>query len=220
MKKSITYTVPTDWSDINLKKWLELQKELENYKDDEEAQGAVMLNVLCGISADIIPHLPKGKFDSVKERINKLPDPTKLPLKRFVVIDGVEYGLEPNLSEMTYACYADITQYETAGIDKNWGKIMSILYRPVVRKLNGLYEIEPYRAKIDDSIWLEQGMDLHFGTMFFFLATSMDLYKDTLKFLRVEGIPPSIRQTLEKSGRLIIQFMNSQTEIYQGLTKL
>jgi len=216
MKKEIKIIIPTSWEDITLRKWLELQKDLENYSDDEEAMGALMLHHLCNLSPDIIKQLPKSKYESIKERINNLGNPEDLPLQRFVVIDGIEYGIEPNLGDMSYASYADISQYESAGIDKNWGKIMSILYRPVKRKLNDLYEIEPYRAKIDDSKWLDIPMDIHFGTMFFFLATSMDLYKDILRFSKVEDMDHNTRQTLVESGNLILQSMNSRMGTYRG----
>jgi hypothetical protein len=219
MKTEITISVPTSWGDITLEKWLGLQKDLVNYSDDEEAQGALMLHHLCNISADVIQKIPKVQFEKIKNQINSLPDPRKLPLTRFIKIDGVEYGLEPNLGDMTYACYADISQYESAGIDKNWGKIMSILYRPVKRKLNDLYEIEPYKAIINEEPWLKQSMDLHFGTMFFFLVTSMDLYKDILRFSKGLETHPNTKRILEKSGKLIAQFMNSQMVTYQDLMK-
>ena len=35
MKQTISIQVPDKWNDISLKKYLALQSDLENYKDDE-----------------------------------------------------------------------------------------------------------------------------------------------------------------------------------------
>jgi hypothetical protein len=64
---------------------------------------------------------------------------------------------------MSYGAYADISQYESVGIDKNWGKIMNILYRPVVRRISDIWEIEPYKAIDREQLWLDVTMDIHFG---------------------------------------------------------
>ena len=44
--KEISLTIPTDYSSITLKKYLALQKDLDNYRDDEEAMGGVILGNL------------------------------------------------------------------------------------------------------------------------------------------------------------------------------
>lgn len=211
MKETLEVTIPTSWEDISLKTWLGLQAELESYSDNEEAQTACLFWHLCGIPADKTKSLPKSSYTHIKGKLDSIPSPNSLELQRFVTIDGIEYGFEPNLGEMSYGAYADLTQYESAGIDKNWSKIMSILYRPVTKKMGDMYSIEPYAGVVDDTKWLDVRMDVHYGAMFFFLHTSMDLYKDTLNSMtHREEIPHSIRRILAESGKLILQFTNSQ----------
>ena len=211
MKETLEVTIPTGWEDITLRTWLELQTELESYKDNEEAQTASLFWHLCGIPADRTRSLPKSSYTHIKGRLDSIPQPNTLELQRFVKIDGIEYGFEPNLGEMAYGAYADLTQYESAGIDKNWSKIMSILYRPVTKKVGDMYSIQPYGGFVDDTKWLDVRMDVHYGAMFFFLYTSMDLYKDTLNSMtKMEEIPHSIRRILAESGKHILQFTNSQ----------
>ena len=41
--KEIELKVPTSYADITLKQWIELQNELEAYKDDGDAVTALML---------------------------------------------------------------------------------------------------------------------------------------------------------------------------------
>ena len=106
---------------------------------------------------------------------------------------------------MSYGAYAVITQYEQITIDKNWAKIMSILYRPVTKKLMGTYEIETYSGKIDSDKFMNTTMDVNFGTLFFFINLLKGLQKSILKSLKEEELPLPIKSILERSGRLILQ---------------
>jgi hypothetical protein len=213
MKKNLKLTIPTEWKDIQLGKWLLIQKDLENYKDEVDAQMGILIHHFTGLEFDDIVQLTKDSYDTMKTKIESFPNPEELELQRFITIDGVEYGFEPNLSNIAYGAYVDITQYQSITIDKNWSKIMSILYRPVTKKLKDLYEIEPYSGNIDGDKWLEVTMDVHYGAMFFFLHTSMDLVQGILNSLKEMELPPNIKSTLEKSGKAMLQFTNSQTEI-------
>jgi len=217
MKETLSIIVPTEWKDITLKKWLELQKDLEDYKDDDDAQTQLLLWHLCGLDVDVVKRLPRTMYDSLKQKLNEFQQPGELQLKPIVTIDGIEYGFETNLSNMSYGTYADITQYETIGIDKNWSKVMDILYRPIEKKMGENYTIRPYDGKINETKWENTTMDIHFGAMFFFLHTSMDLYPVILKSLTEMELPLSIKQTLVKSGKLMQQFSNWQKGTLKGL---
>lgn len=211
MKENLRITIPTEWKDIQLGKWLLIQKDLENYKDEVDAQMGILIHHFTGLSFDDMVHMSKESYNNIKTKIESFPNPEELELQRFVTIDGVEYGFEPNLAEIAYGAYVDITQYQSITIDKNWSKIMSILYRPVTKKLKDLYEIEPYSGKIDGEKWLEVTMDVHYGAMFFFLHTSMDLVQGILNSLKEMELPPNIKSILAKSGKDMLQFTNSQT---------
>lgn len=72
---------------------------------------------------------------------NDIPD-TKELIKK-VEWNGRKYGIIPNLSEITMGEYIDIEEYcKDAG--KNLHKIMSILYRPIVKETKTRYSIESY----------------------------------------------------------------------------
>jgi hypothetical protein len=154
-----------------------------------------------------------NSHNSIAEKFNRFEIPDKLPLQRFITINGKEYGFEPNLSKMAYGAYVDIAQYEELTIDKNWGKIMNILYRPITSKKGELYTIEPYTGRDDWEKWLDVTMDIHYGALFFFINLHRDLVNATLNFSNQTELPPNIKQTLLKSGRIIQQFLNSQEAI-------
>lgn len=208
MRKTLTLEIPTSWKDVTLGKYLALQNDLENYKDDEEAQTALMLHHLCGLDAQYLKSLSAESYNKVRSKLNEFISPENIELTQFITIDGIEYGFEPNLSKMSYGAYADITQYDTIQIDKNWAKIMSILYRPVTKKQKERYDIQTYDGNIDEAKWLNVDMEVHWGALFFFVHLQMDLLKGILSSLKEEEVPASMRSILARSGELMQQSLN------------
>jgi len=120
---------------------------------------------------------------------------------------------------MTYGAYVDITKFDTFTIDKNWQMIMNILYRPIERKKGDMYSIKPYVPNDDDGKWLEVGMDIHFGALFFFVHLSTDLLNSILKSTMEMELPHNIRQILVRSGEVMQPFTSSPMGILQSIKK-
>jgi hypothetical protein len=219
MVKELTLNIPTSYEDITLKKWLELQREMENYKDNDEAVNALILYHLCGLPVEYVKGLDVNSYTTIISELNTFLSKTDLELQRFVTIDGIEYGFEPNLSTMTYGLFVDITKFETFTIDNNWAKIMNMLYRPVVKKQGNTYSIKPYTINDDYKKWLSVGMDIQFGCLFFFLNLLIDLSNSTLKSMTEAEQNPDFKSILQRSGNLIHQYTNLQKEISRSLTK-
>jgi hypothetical protein len=201
--KEIELKVPTSYADITLKQWIDLQNELEAYKDDANAVTALMLYHLCGLEPKYMKGIAVDDYSLVKTQLESFLSNTDLPLQRIITIDGVEYGFEPNLSQMSYGAYADITQYKDLTIDKNWAKIMSVLYRPIKHKKGEMYSIEAYDGIMREDIFLKVGMDVHFGALFFLFYLQLDLLKGILKSTMAMDMNLNIKQILERSGQLI-----------------
>lgn len=215
MKQTFEIEIPTKWEDITLLSYLGLQRDLENYKDTEDVHLDLMIHHLCGVHLDAIRGMSTESYNKFKNGFHKLEKPETLPLQRFVTIGNVEYGFEPNLSKMAYGAYVDVSQYESLSIDKNWSKIMNILYRPITKKQGELYQIEPYQGKDDWEKWLTVRMDVHFGALFFFINLWKDLLHATLNSLTEMELPLNIKSTLVKSGKDIARYLNSQEEIFK-----
>jgi hypothetical protein len=211
MKQTLTIEIPTSWKDITLETYLKMQSELENYRDNEEAQIAIMLLHLCKIQPEYLRGLSADSYNLLKAKLSQFVSPEGIELQRFITIDGVEYGFEPNLSKMAYGAYADITQWDTISIDKNWAKIMSILYRPVTQKKGERYQIETYTGDIKEDLFMKVDMEIHWGTLFFFLDLQLDLLNAIPKSLTEMELPHSIKSTLEKSGEVMQRLLNLQT---------
>lgn len=215
MKQELTISVPTQWKDLTLQTYLKFQKDLDLHKDNEDAILDLMIHHFCGINLDNIKGISINSYNDIREKFNKFEKPESLPLQKFINIGGTEYGFEPNLSKMAYGAYVDISQYEQLTIDKNWPKIMNILYRPVTKKTGELYQIEPYTGKDDWIKWLDVDMSVHFGSLFFFINLWKDLLHAILNSLKETDLPPNIKSILVKNGKGIAQSLSLQEEIYK-----
>jgi hypothetical protein len=209
MKKEIKITVPTKWSAVTLRTYLALQKDLKVYGEDENGYVACLLHHLCGFSAEYLHSLDTETFIKIKADLTGFMSNTDNELQRFIKIDGVEYGFEPNLSKMAYGAYLDITKNDTFTIDENWAKIMSVLYRPVKRKGMGTYEIAEYDGNVDENKFLDVPMDVHYGALFFFVRLLTALPSVILKsMMDSEKLPHNIKSILERSGKITAQLYN------------
>ena len=211
--KEIELKVPTSYADITLKQWIELQNELEAYKDDADAVTALMLYHLCGLEPKYLKNISIDDYAIVKTQLESFLGNTDLPLQRIITIDNKEYGFEPNLSQMSYGAFADITQYKDLTIDKNWAKIMSVLYRPIKHKKGEMYSIDVYDGEMREEMFLNVSMDIHFGALFFLFHLQLDLLNGILKSTMAKDIHPNIKQILERSGQLIPHSLTSPAEI-------
>ena len=218
MQKQIELRIPTSYEDITLRKWLELQKDLKNYEGDEEATTAVLLLHLCGLSPEYLTGVSVDDYNLLKYELMQFIGKTDLELQRFVKIGDVEYGFEPNLSNMSHGAYADITKFGQITIDENWAKIMNILYRPVEKKLLDTYTISKYEGTKGEEKWLDVPMSVHFGALFFLFNLLTDLLSATLKYSMKEEVPLQYKQILERSGEAILQLLSSQMVISPAST--
>ena len=206
MKTELKIKVPNDWASITLKDYLELQNDIQTYKDDESAYIAILFYRLCGVSPEVMFNMDIETFNKIKEHLLKLTSSLEHPLQPIIKIKDKEYGFEPNLSEMEYGAYLDITKFGDLTINKDWAKVMSILYRPIERKSGKVYSIEKYNANIDDTLFLDVTMDVHFGVQSFFFLISTHLLKDTMNYLKEVEKQVAVQDTeqdLPKSGMRI-----------------
>lgn len=209
-KIDLEIKVPKSWKGVTLRKYLELLKDMEVYKDTPEAIDAALFYHLGGVNPDYISKLDISIYTDIRDKYYNLMNIQDMDLVRRFKHNGIEYGIEPNLSKMAYGAYVDLQKYEEVKIDENWSEIMSILYRPVTNTIGELYEIEPYNAKIDKELFLDVDMEIHFGTLFFFLHTLTDLLKDTQNSLK-ETLLKQVHKsntTLIKNGVHTLQFIN------------
>jgi hypothetical protein len=217
MKKEIRIEVPQNWKGVTLKDYLALRKDMETYKDDDEAIVACLFHHLCHFPLEYLQQMDIDTYIAIKKDVVRFFNNTEYPLQKFITIDGVKYGFEPNLSQMAYGAYVDISKYDNVGIDDKWAEIMSILYRPVVKESGALYDIKPYTGELYPEKFTDTTMDIHFGAVFFFNSLLKDLLNATQKSLMQElaemDLPLKLKQTLQESGALTALSYNWHKEM-------
>jgi hypothetical protein len=222
MKQEIEIIVPTKWSAITLRQYLKLKRDLDVYKDNNEAIIASLFHHLCGMDASYINKLDIQTYTAIQKDLTEFFNNTNLPLEKIITIGGTKYGFEPNLSNMAYGAYVDLGKYETLQIDEKWPEIMSILYRPVTKQIGESYQIKGYDAAIDGEPFLDVPMNVHFGAISFFFRLLTDYQKGILKYLETQQeveIPHHIKSILAESGKLTLQSTNLPTGILQNMRK-
>ena len=222
MKKTIEVTVPTSWSAVPFKKYLSLQRDLEDNKGDELAQEHFLFYHLTGMTPDILSGLDTNTYTQIKSDLWGFLGQADFELKRIIEVEGIKYGFEPNLAKMAYGAYLDLSSYKDLQLNEDWKDIMTILYRPLTTKVGELYEIEKYSGfkawEVDK--WDEVGMDIHFGCFFLFRNILKDLQVDTLKSLKNQvGTLANGDSISERSGEVINRLHTLQETVFSTLPR-
>jgi hypothetical protein len=230
-KIKLSLTIPNKLSDITLEQYQKYAKIIENIdKDGEDAAEFVNLKALeifCGLQLKDTYKLPMHLFDEVLQDIATcLNEPTPL-IKRFWFRGNngveIEFGMEPDLHNIAWGPYMDIEKYlfDTA----NMHKAMAALFRPIIKKKDDLYEIEPYEGSRKYADYMKyMPVNVALGAAVFFYRLGMKLSTLTLKYSLKEMTQQQQLQAekkfLAENGVGISQFMQSLEAMSQSLTKL
>tara|TARA_R100001163_G_C5067288_1_gene206284 strand:+ start:4594 stop:5196 length:603 start_codon:yes stop_codon:yes gene_type:complete len=150
-KTKITINVPTNWNDITIKKY---QKFLQVSKNGDEIE---MLSVLCDVPIKLIKKIKvKDRTMIVAKMNNFINKKPKQELQNIINFKGIEYGFIPNFSKLTTGEFVDLESYMKDS-NESLNYIMSILYRPIVKRQGKFYNIESYNPNLETS---EKFLDL------------------------------------------------------------
>ena len=215
MTKQLTFTVPNSWADVSLKQYLAYMKAIKPYEGAEDYEKVVLekaINHFCNLSSEELHNLPMENYNATIDYMKDLfEEGVRLPLvRRFKVLNS-EYGFIPQLDNMTYGEYLDLTTY-FKDMWPNMDMIMSILYRPVVKQ-NGLtYDIVSYQGTNEDAVELfreKATMNIVWGAIGFFTSLQQDLVNATLISLRKQ------MKDLEKDSVLMEALITNGVDISQ-----
>ena len=198
--KKKTYNLINSWSDVTLEKWISLI-DLEAGSKTKEAEETIA--TLSDIPRKLIKELSIRDVAIIMKKLAELQNRQDTVLTKVIEIDGIEYGMHPNLDDITLGEYADIETFIKGGLEKNMPELMSVLFRPVIERKNEVYTIAAYdgditiRAETMKKMSAEQVQ----STLFFFYNFVIGFSKIMPSFL--------IEQTQEKVKQL-------QTETLQN----
>ena len=200
--KKETYNLIDSWSDVTLEKWIKLININTESKTEEAEE---IIAALSGIPNELIKKLSLRDVAIILGKISDLQSQQDTALKKVIEIGGVEYGMHPNLDDITLGEYADIESFIKAGLEKNMPEVMAVLFRPVTERKGEAYTIEAYDGNI--TIRAEEMKKMSAeqveNALRFFFAFATELFKILPAVL--EGMQKEVKtqlqtETLQNAG--------------------
>lgn len=229
MKQELEIIIPESWEDVKLSQYLAYTKALKPYQGTEEYDTVMYekaINHFCNLSTDMLRKLPMENYNGIMNHIQELFNQgEKLPvIKKFTVGDTV-YGFIPNLDDMTYGEYLDLSTY-SKDLWTNLPTFLSIIYRPITKTKKDTYDIQPYEGTNQDVVDLfttALTMDIVWGAIGFFTVLQKDLWKGmatySIQMLEKMKTNSQVVETLIKNGEDISLLQSSQETISRNLIK-
>ena len=141
--------IPSDWQGISIGMYQKFE-EIKKKNLEENDFNLEVLSAICGIEKDMASKLEVSSLKKIFKTLSflnkEMPD-TKELIKK-VEWNGGKYGVIPNFSEITMGEYIDIEEH-CKNASKSLHKIISILYRPIVKETKTRYSIEPYNPSVE-----------------------------------------------------------------------
>tara|TARA_R110001592_G_scaffold5323_1_gene29394 strand:+ start:316 stop:957 length:642 start_codon:yes stop_codon:yes gene_type:complete len=143
--KKETYNLIDSWSEVTLEKWLKVI-ELETGSKTKEAEETIA--AFSDIPKQLIKELRIQDVAVIMSQIAELQSEQDTVLKKVFEIEGVEYGMHPNLDSLTLGEYADIETFIKNGIESSLPELMAVLFRPIKERKGDAYVIAAYDGEI------------------------------------------------------------------------
>lgn len=141
MKKTFEITIPTDWSEISIQKFMKYNNAVNELEDNHQII-VKTISTLCDIDESVVEVMKLSDLQNIQGSLQKLiGNPINKEIINKINIEGTMYGLHPKIDEITMGEFVDI---ETYAKDNDMAKMMSVLYRPITRTQGNRYDIEPY----------------------------------------------------------------------------
>ena len=136
--------IPTLLSDITVSEYL---KFIEVNKEDADEEFLIhkTISIFCGISMKEVLTIDAQQAQDIAMEIYAVLNQKADFIDRFE-LNGVKYGFIPNLEDLSLGEYIDLETYLKE--DKNLHKTAAVMYRPITKEYDDLYDIESYNSDL------------------------------------------------------------------------
>lgn len=186
MRKEIKIKLPETQNDLTLdqfQRYAELDKQM-----DEQLLKEKTLKTFIDLGEIDVRDISSVDVENIFHHLTKILN-EKPELQMRFILNGIEYGFIPNLDRVSFGEFIDMDEYSKP---EHYHRLMSILFRPVIRKKGMKYDIEKYSGSNEDLQQMPLGIAL--GALGFFLHLGLALVKNILK--SVNQLDPQHRQNL------------------------
>lgn len=168
--------IKTKWEEVTI----EMYQELNNIQSENEATLFIeRVAVLADCDPEEIRQMSISKFRELQQKLTFLQEEVPAVVDTKLEVDGVKYGMIPQLNFITAGEWIDAENWKDQPID-NIHLYAALLYRPITKENpDGTYEIEPHKSQgfIERSELFKKRLsitNIH-GTVLFFSTLGIQL---------------------------------------------
>ncbi len=189
----VEITVPESLSEITLGQYQKYLK-LQDKNEDNHFLQSKLIEIFCNVPLDVVMKMRLTDTNAISDMLAELLKQEPELVKK-TKINNIEYGFIPKLEDMSLGEYIDL---DTNISDwENMHKVMNVLYRPIVGKSQGRYNIKDYEP--NDGLHMKDiPLDCAVSSMIFFYRLGIDLSTTILSYLQ------------NKEEQNLVQYLNSQ----------
>lgn len=181
--------LPANYSDLTLRHLQVLETTDDPIK---------RVQVVTGKSFAELRKMPQALIVEAAAHIDSLLAREVSKHEPILTLDGKEYGFIPDWDKFSAGEWIDMETY-TKDFWKTAHKAMSVLYRPITRKLGDKYTIEEYTAQEDATPFLDMPAPAVAGALLFFWTTEREL-RSTLESSLTTTAAAAIRSIQSGNG--------------------
>ena len=210
--------VPTHLGEITLKQYQKMASKGENITNED------LVSIFCNISLDDVLQLPMNVYEEVLLTLSEVLSKTESnnELIRTFKLSGTQYGMIPNLEEITYGENKDMTAY--LGDWSTMHLAMTVLFRPIEKSnSNNQYSISKYKGTGEHKEVMEHmPLDIVLGAQLFFYSLTKALLNAIPNYLErvvVQTKGQTHKAITNERGEAMMSCITSLRETLQGLKK-
>tara|TARA_Y100001938_G_C8101776_1_gene442464 strand:+ start:15440 stop:16090 length:651 start_codon:yes stop_codon:yes gene_type:complete len=195
------YHLPLSWGEVSIKQYQELMMLIDNEKNELDTKIRT-ISILTGCELSLLSKASVANLNKVYKKLGELT--AKLPSKTFrrvIEIEDVEYGFIPDMNDLTFGEFVDIDTWLQSGY-ANLIDILTVLYRPVLKRKGERYNIAEYEAssRVERAKVFSRSMsvDSVYGAMVFFYTIASKHIETTLYSLEMQKKKRSSTEQREK----------------------
>ena len=128
---------------LTIKMYQEIYPQKKEYEEDP----IKMVSLFTGLDYNKLKNLqPKTMLLLEQFVLSKVQFQDLEQLTQTFIHNGIEYGLDNDFGKLAWGAWVDLEVYSSEDIQDNLHRIMSILYRPIIKRKGNKYTIEPYNS--------------------------------------------------------------------------
>lgn len=216
--------IPSQANEIPLHLYQSFVNDAANIDTSINKSGVTekMIEYFCAVEPDKVKLISLKSVLELNTHFDNMFN-KKMPLQRRFFLNNVEFGMIPDLENISFEEYVDIEKYIS-----NWdtmNKAMAVLYRPIVEKKGDKYLIEKYQGSANYSdVMLYAPTSIALSSTVFFWNLGQELLQATVNYLKVETKKMSktflVKDNLQENGDGISQSILSLEDALRNLTPL